>query len=126
MAASKTVKFGARVYDPSMGRWLTKDPIGFGGGDANLYGYVANDPVNWVDPSGLISEEYRQRGAKFAGVGVVVGALAGVCASAGLGTAGMAVAGAAAGYAIGVAPGVVQDLKDIFNGTPAPDNIFNQ
>lgn len=36
-----------------MGRWTSKDPILFGGGDTNLFGYVANDPVNWVDPSGL-------------------------------------------------------------------------
>lgn len=47
------VKFGARMYDPIIGRWLSKDPILFGGGDTNLYGYVANDPVNWTDPSGL-------------------------------------------------------------------------
>jgi RHS repeat-associated protein len=48
------VHFGAREYDPETGRWTTKDPIGFAGGDANLYAYVANDPVNNVDPSGLI------------------------------------------------------------------------
>lgn len=35
------------------GRWTTKDPIGFGGGDGNLYSYVTNDPVDFVDPSGL-------------------------------------------------------------------------
>lgn len=40
-------------YDPETGRWTTKDPILFGGGDANLYGYVANDPINGLDPSGL-------------------------------------------------------------------------
>jgi len=50
---TELVRFGARDYDPSIGRWTTKDPIGFAGGDTNLYGYVANDPVNWVDPSGL-------------------------------------------------------------------------
>jgi uncharacterized protein RhaS with RHS repeats len=47
------VRFGARDYDPETGRWTAKDPIGFAGGDTNLYGYVANDPVNWVDPLGL-------------------------------------------------------------------------
>lgn len=51
--STKMVKFGARFYDASVGRWLSKDPILFGGGDANLYGYVANDPVNGIDPTGL-------------------------------------------------------------------------
>ena len=32
---------------------LAKDPIGFGGGDGNLYAYVGNDPVNWIDMLGL-------------------------------------------------------------------------
>jgi RHS repeat-associated protein len=47
------VRFGARDYDPETGRWTAKDPILFAGGDANLYSYVQNDPVNWVDPTGL-------------------------------------------------------------------------
>jgi len=50
---TKLVRFGARDYDPVVGRWTVKDPIGFAGGDTNLFGYVANDPVNFVDPSGL-------------------------------------------------------------------------
>ncbi|HJW94093.1 MAG TPA: RHS repeat-associated core domain-containing protein [Thermoanaerobaculia bacterium] len=48
------VHFGARDYDPSLGRFLTRDPIGFAGGQANVYDYAANDPVNFVDPSGLL------------------------------------------------------------------------
>ncbi len=51
------VRFGARDYDPAIGRWTAKDPIDFAGGDANLYGYVLNDPVNWVDPKGLWGED---------------------------------------------------------------------
>ena len=47
------VHFGARDYDPGSGMWTAKDPIGFKGGDTNLYGYVQQDPVNWIDPSGL-------------------------------------------------------------------------
>ena len=44
--------YRARYYDPSTGRFLTPDPIGFKGGDANLYRYVGNNPVLYVDPYG--------------------------------------------------------------------------
>jgi RHS repeat-associated protein len=42
----------ARYYDPEIGRFISKDPIGFLGGDLNLYAYVQNNPINWVDPEG--------------------------------------------------------------------------
>jgi RHS repeat-associated protein len=53
------IRFGARDYDPVTGRWTTKDPIGFAGGDTNLYAYVGGDPVNWVDPEGLVWENFH-------------------------------------------------------------------
>jgi RHS repeat-associated protein len=46
-------RFGARDYDPVTGRWTAKDPILFGGGQADLYVYVGDAPVNRRDPSGL-------------------------------------------------------------------------
>lgn len=42
----------ARYYDPNVGRFISEDPIGFEGGDVNLYAYVGNNPVSWIDPSG--------------------------------------------------------------------------
>ncbi|HEX7120476.1 MAG TPA: RHS repeat-associated core domain-containing protein [Longimicrobiales bacterium] len=51
-AATGLVRFGARDYDPETGRWTSKDPIGFNGGDPNLYGYVLGDPVNLIDVLG--------------------------------------------------------------------------
>jgi RHS repeat-associated protein len=46
------VRFGARDYDPVAGRWTAKDPIRFEGGQANLYVYVMDDPINNKDPRG--------------------------------------------------------------------------
>jgi RHS repeat-associated protein len=48
--------FGARYYDPETGRWLTPDPLGFIDGP-NKYLYVANNPVNFIDPWGLLGEK---------------------------------------------------------------------
>ena len=42
-----------RVYSASLGRFLQTDPIRFSAGDVNLYRYVGNSPLNWVDPLGL-------------------------------------------------------------------------
>jgi RHS repeat-associated protein len=50
---TKLVRFGARDYEAETGRWTSKDPINFRGGSANLYGYVTNDPINWVDITGF-------------------------------------------------------------------------
>ena len=52
---TKLLRFGARDYDPTTGRWTTKDPVLFAGADSNLYEYTKNDPINVVDPSGLFA-----------------------------------------------------------------------
>jgi len=41
------------MYAPNLGRFMQNDPIGFSAGDANLFRYVSNSPVNLNDPSGL-------------------------------------------------------------------------
>jgi RHS repeat-associated protein len=64
------VRFGARDYDAETGRWTSKDPIRFAGGDTNLYGYVGGDGVNGVDPLGLYGTndcEYYQFRCFFSG-----------------------------------------------------------
>ena len=65
--------YRARHYDPTTGRFLQEDPIGFAGGDVNLYRYVRNSPINLADPSGLLAcpdgewkvERWERLAAKF-------------------------------------------------------------
>lgn len=44
--------YGFRFYNPSTGRWLSRDPYTEEGG-VNLYGFVDNAPTEWIDPLGL-------------------------------------------------------------------------
>jgi hypothetical protein len=67
------VRFGARDYDPDMGRWTNKDPIGFAGGDTNVYAYVGSDPVNDLDPTGLESFMCKKPLSLFDGVALRLG-----------------------------------------------------
>ena len=45
--------YRARYYDATVGRFISQDPIGFEAGDANIYRYVFNSPLNYTDPTGL-------------------------------------------------------------------------
>ncbi|MCS6306176.1 MAG: RHS repeat-associated core domain-containing protein [Nitrospira sp.] len=47
--------YRARYYQPSLQRFIAEDPIGFLGGDVNLYGYVDNNPLLLRDPMGLLT-----------------------------------------------------------------------
>ncbi|QDS86922.1 Putative deoxyribonuclease RhsC [Rosistilla ulvae] len=49
--------YRARFYDAKIGRFVSEDPIGFGGGDTNLQRYVGNVVIQLIDPSGLREEK---------------------------------------------------------------------
>jgi RHS repeat-associated protein len=89
------IYYRARWYDPRVGRFLSEDPIGFGGRDVNFYGYVHNDPLRFVDPNGL-----RR-------CNPILGAILGGVFGAGAGYGGGAILGAVAGGTIGAAGGTL-------------------
>jgi RHS repeat-associated protein len=45
--------YRARYYSPTLGRFISEDPLGFGGGNFNLYAYANDAPVAYTDPTGL-------------------------------------------------------------------------
>jgi len=77
-------RFGARDYDASIGRWSSKDPIKFSGGDSNLFGYVFSDPVNFIDQNGKTPTAVTAvAGAAVGAIGGAIGAAIGTAVSGG-------------------------------------------
>jgi RHS repeat-associated protein len=78
--SSGLTRFGYRDYDAESGRWTSKDPLQFQGGDNNLYGYVLGEPMGFIDPAGLytavlygngiISNPFGHMAISFSGEGV--------------------------------------------------------
>ena len=93
---TKLTRFGARDYDAHIGRWTAKDPIRFDGGDTNIYGYVLNDAINWIDPTGMLFT--ATTGAFQQGMTINQATAAGSAGNAAA-MAGGAAAAAAAGFA---------------------------
>src|SRR5690554_7270535 len=51
--------FGARNYDPSLGRWMNVDPLAEDYYSQSSYQYTLNNPIVYIDPDGMRSEERR-------------------------------------------------------------------
>jgi len=116
-----------RFYHQQLGRWVSRDPIGYWGGDANLYGYVFGRPTRFTDPVGLWGWDGDWIELGIGGLlglhGEDVQAAAGQAiidnplAQVGMGAATGAVAGAGSGAVAGVSAGAV--VGSVFAG-PGP------
>ena len=72
--------YRARIYSPTLGRFLQPDPAGYVAG-TNLYAYVNNDPLDNTDPSGQVKDAVTQglsyaynNPLQVAGIGLAIGA----------------------------------------------------
>ena len=54
-------RFGFRDYDPQIGRFTAKDPLGDTGGDHDVYDYCVDDPIGSYDDLGLSDKSIWQR-----------------------------------------------------------------
>jgi RHS repeat-associated protein len=110
-------RIGFRDYDAQSGRWTNKDPIKFKGGDPNLYSYVLNNPISFIDPDGLQVGTNAISGAPSvsipgSGIGPTVKSAIGVV-------------GSAAATVGGIVAGVVLFPDDVGEGSdiiPYPDD----
>lgn len=82
----------ARYYDPEVGRFISEDPIGFDGGDTNLYLYASNNPIMFMDPNGQWITT---------AIGIINGGISGALAGAMNGDLTSAVIGGVVGAAVG-------------------------
>ena len=94
--------YRARYYSPGMGRFISEDPLGFGGRQLNFYAYVGGSPIDYTDPSGKLIPEAIVAGLIGAAYNVGVGLLSGDCRNQLWADAG---AGFATGFVIGLTDG---------------------
>ena len=102
-SATGFTRFGARDYDAETGRWTAKDPILFAGGDVSLYGYVNQDPVNFVDPKELQHSDYGNPCGNYnlcgpiPSPGISIFGQSGIQVAGHIGPAGLSISGGAVG-----------------------------
>jgi RHS repeat-associated protein len=103
--------YRARHYSPSLGRFMQADPIGTQGG-ANLYAYVLNDPMSFVDPMGLTGQQNSGSSPTYVGSTMAIPAAGGALAE-GVGAVGLGML-AVVGLPLALSGDTVQTDKSPF------------
>jgi RHS repeat-associated protein len=71
-SATGLTRFGARDYDPGLGRWTAPDPLLFQAGETSLNNYVGADPIQRRDPTGLVGLSETSWGQPIGDDGIAV------------------------------------------------------
>jgi RHS repeat-associated protein len=118
-SATGLLYYRARWLDPQQGRFLSEDLIGLAGG-LNLYAYVNNNPLSYIDPAGLSFESFM-RGFL---TSFVVSGIAAFLISAAIAATGGVAAAILAGVALGIgAYQLYEAIDELVNQNLCPDEF---
>jgi RHS repeat-associated protein len=101
------IYFGARYYNPQLGRWISPDPLTIHGlgADANPYAFVRGSPMGNVDPLGLDTSGCTDGSANCTGEGGTIGGAAGCAVGALIGAGAGCLPGSIIGSGVGLLAG---------------------
>jgi RHS repeat-associated protein len=119
-SASGLISFPARYYSPQLQRFLSADPLGFAGGSTNLFQYANSNPVNFVDPLGMLTWPSAESDGGI--VGGALGYLLALALGAGtVATIGLAAVGGWLGILVALNPPGPNNITEAYMpSSPAP------